>query len=291
MGRLIDGKWTDSDESYRQGGAFVRATPAFRSFITADRSSQFPAEAERYHLYVALPCPWCHRTMIFHTLKRLQGVVSISMVDPLMLEGGWRFKQPDPITGAQFVHQLYTLANPHYTGRVSVPVLWTKKPPAPSRQPTSRRTSSACSIAHSAIVRGGRPDCVSRRRIAPRSMPSTSASMRRLTTVSIVAVLPLSSRSTKGGSRTVRYTLALQHDWQKPLSLRRDHDRSGLAVISDTVPDLMQSTTAYSSATCVISTSSPPCGPTPEGSIRCPASLPLATLTSANSITLEVCAW
>ena len=33
----------------------------------------------------------------------------------------------DLITGAQFVHQLYTLANPHYTGRVSVPVLWDKK--------------------------------------------------------------------------------------------------------------------------------------------------------------------
>src|SRR6478736_2064408 len=60
MGRLIDGKWTDSDESYRQGGAFVRATPAFRSFITANGSSPFPPEAGRYHLYVALPCPWCH---------------------------------------------------------------------------------------------------------------------------------------------------------------------------------------------------------------------------------------
>ena len=127
IGRLVDGKWTDSDESYRQGGAFVRATPAFRSFITADGSSPFPPEAGRYHLYVALPCPWCHRTMIFHALKRLQGVVSISMVDLLMLEGGWRFKEPDPITGAQFVHQLYTLADPQYTGRVSVPVLWDKE--------------------------------------------------------------------------------------------------------------------------------------------------------------------
>ena len=127
MGRLIDGKWTDNDESYRQGGAFVRPATVFRSFITADGSSQFPAEAARYHVYVALPCPWCHRTMIFHALKRLEGVVSISMVDPLMLEGGWRFKQPDPITGAQFVHQLYTLADPRYTGRVSVPVLWDKK--------------------------------------------------------------------------------------------------------------------------------------------------------------------
>jgi putative glutathione S-transferase len=58
VGRLIDSKWTDNDESYRQAGAFVRPTPAFRSFITADGSSQFPAEAARYHLYVALPCPY-----------------------------------------------------------------------------------------------------------------------------------------------------------------------------------------------------------------------------------------
>jgi putative glutathione S-transferase len=105
MGRLLDGKWTDNDESYRQGGAFVRPTPVFRSFITADGSSQFPAGAGRYHLYVAQPCPWCHRTMIFRALKRLQGVVSMSMVDPLMLEGGWKFTQPDPITGAQLVHR------------------------------------------------------------------------------------------------------------------------------------------------------------------------------------------
>jgi len=105
----------------------VRPTTAFRSVITANGSSQYPAEAGRYHLYVAPPCPWCHRTMIFHALKRLEGVVSISMVDPLMLDGGWRFKQPDPITGAHFVHQLYTSADPQYTGRVSVPVPWDKK--------------------------------------------------------------------------------------------------------------------------------------------------------------------
>ena len=127
MGILIDGKWTDKDESYRRGGAFVRPATAFRSFITADGSSPFPVEAGRYHLYVANPCPWCHRTTIFHALKRLEGVVSISVVNPLLLEGGWKFDQPDPITGAQFVHQLYTRADPNYSGRVSVPVLWDKK--------------------------------------------------------------------------------------------------------------------------------------------------------------------
>ena len=63
VGVLIDGKWTDDDETYRKGGAFVRATTAFRAFVTADGSSAFPAEAGRYHLYVARPCPWCHRTI------------------------------------------------------------------------------------------------------------------------------------------------------------------------------------------------------------------------------------
>ena len=127
MGVLIEGKWTDDDETYRKGGAFVRAATAFRAFVTADGSAAFPAEAGRYHLYVARPCPWCHRTMIFRALKKLEDVVSMSIVEPLLLEGGWKFAVPDPITGARFVHELYTKADPHYTGRVSVPVLWDKK--------------------------------------------------------------------------------------------------------------------------------------------------------------------
>ncbi len=128
VGVLIDGKWTDDDESYRKDGAFIRATTAFRAFVTADVDVAFPAEAGRYHLYVARPCPWCHRTMIFRALKKLEDVVSMSMVEPLLLlDKGWKFAVPDPVTGARFVHELYTKADPHYTGRVSVPVLWDKK--------------------------------------------------------------------------------------------------------------------------------------------------------------------
>ena len=126
MGILIDGKWIDDEESYRKDGAFVRPATAFRAFITADGSSAFPAAAGRYHLYVARPCPWCHRTMILRALKKLEGVVSMSLVEPLLLAGGWKFAAPDPITGAGFVHELYTKADPHYSGRVSVPVLWDK---------------------------------------------------------------------------------------------------------------------------------------------------------------------
>src|SRR5579862_1942336 len=127
MGMLVEGKWTENEKTYRRSGAFVRAAASFRAFVTADGASPYPDEAGRYRLYVANPCPWCHRTMIFRVLKRLEDVISISFVDPLMLEGGWRFGEPDPVTGAQFVHELYTRANPHYTGRVSVPVLWDKK--------------------------------------------------------------------------------------------------------------------------------------------------------------------
>jgi glutathionyl-hydroquinone reductase len=127
MGILIDGKWIDDDESYRKDGAFARPATAFRAFITADGSSAFPAAAGRYHLYVARPCPWCHRTMILRALEKLESVVSMSLVEPLLLGGGWKFDAPDPITGVGFVHELYTRADPHYSGRVSVPVLWDKK--------------------------------------------------------------------------------------------------------------------------------------------------------------------
>ena len=177
MGILIDGQWRD-DWYYteRTGGAFERPVTTFRRWVTKDGSSGFPAAAGRYHLFLALACPWCHRTMIFHMLKRLEGVVSISMVDPLMLEGGWRFKQPDPITGAQFIHQLYTMADPHYTGRVSVPVLWDKKTGTIVNNESSdiiRMFNSALTILPANIR------IIIRQRFAPRSMPSTSASMRR----------------------------------------------------------------------------------------------------------------
>src|ERR1700684_1951220 len=127
MGILIDGKWIDEEESSRKDGACVRPATAFRAFVTADGSSAFPAAAGRYHLYVARPCPWCHRTMIMRALKKLEGVVSMSLVEPLLLKGGWKFAAPDPITGVRFVHELYTKADAHYSGRVSVPVLWDKK--------------------------------------------------------------------------------------------------------------------------------------------------------------------
>jgi putative glutathione S-transferase len=65
--------------------------------------------------------------MIFRVLKKLEGVVSMSAVEPLMLDKGWTFAAPDPLTGAHYVHQIYQRADPGYSGRASVPVLWDKE--------------------------------------------------------------------------------------------------------------------------------------------------------------------
>jgi putative glutathione S-transferase len=129
MGLLVKGEWRDQWYDTKQsGGAFVRQESAFRQRITRDGSSGFKAERGRYHLYVSLACPWAHRTLIFRTLKKLDEVIAVGVVEPLMLENGWSFgATPDPLTGAQHLHEVYRLAKPDYTGRVTVPVLWDKE--------------------------------------------------------------------------------------------------------------------------------------------------------------------
>jgi len=127
MGLLIDGEWRDEVPKAGGTGEFVGATSQFRDRITADGSSGFKAAAGRYHLFVARACPWCHRTMIMRVLKRLEGIVSISYVEPAMLEQGLRFSLPDPLTGARFVYELYQQADPLFSGRATVPVLWDKQ--------------------------------------------------------------------------------------------------------------------------------------------------------------------
>jgi putative glutathione S-transferase len=129
MGLLVEGVWRDQwYETKQTGGAFVRHDSAYHGRITADGSSDFPAEAGRYHLYVSLACPWAHRTLIYRKLKRLEDLIPVTVVDPLMLDHGWTFGETtDPINGASYLHQIYTAANPTYTGRVTVPVLWDKK--------------------------------------------------------------------------------------------------------------------------------------------------------------------
>ncbi len=133
MGKLIDGVWHDvGDDTKKTGGRFVRRESQFRDWVTADGSSGFKAEPGRYHLYVSLACPWAHRTLIFRRLKRLEDVISISVVHWHMAENGWEFGDGklctgDRLGGRQYLHQVYTDARPDYSGRVTVPVLWDAK--------------------------------------------------------------------------------------------------------------------------------------------------------------------
>ncbi len=139
MGLLVDGKWHDTwYETSKSKGEFVREQAGFRNWITADGSAGpsgepgFRAEPGRYHLYVSLACPWAHRTLIFRKLMGLEDLISVSVVSPNMLEGGWSFDQEsgstgDVLYGFDFMHQVYTRAESDYTGRVTVPVLWDKQ--------------------------------------------------------------------------------------------------------------------------------------------------------------------
>lgn len=138
MGLLVDGRWQDQwYDTAKSGGRFQRQDSAFRNWVTADGApgpsgkGGFKAEAGRYHLYVSLACPWAHRALIFRALKGLEAMIDVSVVNWLMLDKGWTFAPgegvvPDPIGGAQCLHEVYTRADPHYTGRVTVPVLWDK---------------------------------------------------------------------------------------------------------------------------------------------------------------------
>lgn len=139
MGLLVDGVWKDQwYDTESTGGRFVRKDSQFRNWITTDGApgpsgeGGFKAEAGRYHLYVSLACPWASRTLMLRKLKGLEDMISISIVNPIMLENGWTFAPdqgviPDPILNADFLHQVYTHADPNYTGRVTVPVLYDKE--------------------------------------------------------------------------------------------------------------------------------------------------------------------
>ena len=131
MGMLVNGKWQVGERTADPKGRFVRTVTNFRDWITADGSSAFPAEAGRYHLYVSLACPWAHRTLIMRKLKGLEDAISLSVVDPFMGDYGWEFSEapgttPDSVNGRHQLHEVYALAQPDYTGRVSVPALWDK---------------------------------------------------------------------------------------------------------------------------------------------------------------------
>jgi putative glutathione S-transferase len=138
---LVEGKWTADWHPVQASdakGGFVRQVSGFRNWITPDGSAGptgeggFKAEAGRYHLYVALICPWASRTLIGRTLKKLENAISVSVVEPALSDEGWRFgdypgSDRDRVNGAAYLHEIYTKADPLYTGRATVPVLFDKE--------------------------------------------------------------------------------------------------------------------------------------------------------------------
>ena len=138
---LVNGKWTDNWHPVQKAdedGRFVRQTSSFRNWVTPDGApgptgtGGFKAEAGRYRLYVALICPWASRTLIARKLKKLDDLLPITVVEPFLTDQGWGFgdypgSNRDPLHEASFMHELYTRADPHFTGRATVPVLWDTK--------------------------------------------------------------------------------------------------------------------------------------------------------------------
>ncbi len=139
MGMLVEGKWQDVwYDTSKSEGRFVRENARFHHWVTADGSpgpqgdAGYLAEPGRYHLYVSLACPWAHRTLIVRALKDLESLIDVSVVSPIMLEQGWTYARDegstgDAVNGHSYHHQVYTTAQPDYTGRVTVPVLWDKQ--------------------------------------------------------------------------------------------------------------------------------------------------------------------
>ena len=139
MGLLVDGKWQnewyDTDST---GGRFERKESSFRNWITSDGEpgpsgeGGFQAERDRYHPFVSLACPWAHRALVFRKLKKLEDIITVSVVSHFMGDDGWTFDQStgstgDPLFGSDFLRDIYIRAKSDYTGRVTVPVLWDKK--------------------------------------------------------------------------------------------------------------------------------------------------------------------
>lgn len=135
---IVDGKWTDDWQPVQEAdakGRFVRQVSSFRNWITPDGSAGptgeggFKAEPGRYRLYVALICPWASRTLMACKLKGLDALIPVTVVNPSLSDQGWRFggypgADQDPLFGATYMHEIYTRADPTYTGRATVPVLW-----------------------------------------------------------------------------------------------------------------------------------------------------------------------
>lgn len=222
MGQLIDGVWHDTwYDTKSTGGKFQRSASAFRNWLTADGApgptgtGGFIAEKDRYHLYISLACPWAHRTLIMRKLKGLEPFISVSVVNPLMLENGWTFDDSFPgATGDtlyqhEFLYQLYLHADPHYSGRVTVPVLWDKK----NHTIVSNESAEIIRMFNTAF------DALAQKRVITTHQPCkrkltnlTAGFMTPLTTACIKLVLPPASKPT---TRRWRKCLNRWRDWSR----------------------------------------------------------------------------
>jgi len=144
---LVHGQWQGDWNPYQkinEGGEFIRQTSSFRHWVTRDGTAGptgnagFRAEPGRYHLYVALICPWASRALMLRQLKKLDDIISVSVVEPVLTDQGWRFAHAngaDSIVGATsdalyqsaFIHELYSRADSQVSGRATVPILWDKQ--------------------------------------------------------------------------------------------------------------------------------------------------------------------
>ena len=161
MAQMVDGKWVDTApaaEEVGKDGRFQRKDSSYRGAISSDPDAEFPAEAGRYRLWVAYVCPWASRALAFRVLKGLEDVVDVSYARPGLPAQGWTFDEgPDgAVEGGYPLHRLYALDDPHYTGKVTVPVLWDGK----TRRIVNNESAEIIRILNSAFdrVTGDRRD-------------------------------------------------------------------------------------------------------------------------------------
>jgi len=131
---LVEGEWrTDIEPHTDEDGAFDRAETSFRDWVRDDPGARFRPDADRYHLYIARNCPWAHGAALTRQLADLTDVVSMDIVDPHREDEGWEFTPgkegctPDTVNGCAYLRDVYVAADPTFTGRVTVPVLWDRQ--------------------------------------------------------------------------------------------------------------------------------------------------------------------
>ncbi len=273
MGQMVDGIWhSDEDLAHAKDGHFARPPTRFRG--TIERGGAHPPEPDRYHLYVSLACPWAHRALIVRKLKGLDTMIGLSVTHWLMREDGWTFAPgpgvvPDPF-GATFLHEVYRRADPRYSGRVTVPILWDKQ----AGTIVNNESSEIIRIFGSAFDPLGAEEATfTRKRCGARSMPSTRASTRRSTTASTGPASRARKRPTTLRSSPFRHAGLVGSETVAPaLSLRQLTDRSRLAPFHDSGPLRRRLLTATSNATSGASSITRPSGTMPAVFINGPES-------------------